>query len=108
MTTFSTYIHQSVGDAALHGAIQGLFVTLLFSTAAGFLWICRKWRQWFANNLLIRVILPVTALGGLLIWGVITTYLYAGGLTGVGGLGLLLAMPFIIYRRWTAHTRFKP
>jgi hypothetical protein len=37
MTTFSTYIHQSVGDAALHGAIQGLFVTLLFSTAAGFL-----------------------------------------------------------------------
>jgi hypothetical protein len=80
MTTIIAY--QTIGDAALKGAIKGVSVCFLVFGIASFLWFCRQWRKWFATNTFMRIVFPLTTLLGLLTWIGVTLY-HDGGWEGV-------------------------
>jgi hypothetical protein len=95
----------------MSGAIRGLAVIVMVTTVASFIWLCRQWSQWFAQNVFVRIVLPLVTLAGLLAWGGAEAYREGGwNALGNGALGLVIfvTMAVVLYRRCTAHTRFKP
>lgn len=105
MTTIIAY-YQTVGDAALKGAIQGGAVVIMVSAVAGFIWFCRQWRKWFAKNAFIRIALPLMTFGGFLTWIGYSGYQSGGWTTvtqGFAGLAIFVLISVIIYLKWKAR-----
>jgi hypothetical protein len=105
MTTIIAY-YQTVGDAALKGAIQGGAVVIMVSAVAGLIWFSRQWRKWFAKNTFMRIVLPFMTLGGFLTWNGSSCYQDGGWTTvaqGMGGLAIFVLISLIVYLKWKAR-----